>query len=181
MSWATRAVFVLALFAALVFTGVASADISGTAKGIELPQGDGIYTLQGTWTDSDTGTNGTYTGTLHNSGDYTTCVPPAFGCQPWTPPEFQHCNVPSGTITFRARGAESVVINIVPMFPISFLNSSFICLDLNDPSLHHVEWLLQSFTAPVLGFISGTSTEAGTSGVFLDEFSDFSLRGIPFP
>src|SRR5438034_1513165 len=64
MSWTRRVALVLALLGALVFAGVASANISGTAKGIELPQGDGIYTLQGTWTDSVTGTHGTYTGTL---------------------------------------------------------------------------------------------------------------------
>ena len=48
MSWTRLITLVVALLGALVFAGVASASIAGTGKGIELPQGDGIYTLQGT-------------------------------------------------------------------------------------------------------------------------------------
>src|SRR4051812_28293359 len=117
MSWTTRVALLVAFLGALVFAGVASASITiaGTGKGIERPQGDGIYTLQGTWTDSVTGTNGTYTGTLNNQGDYTTCLPIFAGCTPNTPPGLQHCNVVHGEIIFRAHG-ESVTFFISSPF-----------------------------------------------------------------
>src|SRR5205823_10209569 len=59
MSWTRLITLVVALLGALVFAGVASASItiSGTGKGIERPQGDGLYALEGTWTDSASGTN----------------------------------------------------------------------------------------------------------------------------
>ena len=183
MSWTRRVALVLALLGALVFAGVASANISGTAKGIELPQGDGIYTLQGTWTDSASGTNGTYTGTLNNSGDYTTCVVP-FPCA-LAPPELQHCNGVNGTMTFRAPG-ESFTLAWGPIEFFSMQYVSFICLDPNDSSVHNVQFAFENFgPAPftegfpetinfALGSLSGTSAEAGASGLFLDRF-DFSV------
>jgi hypothetical protein len=172
MSWTRLIAFVVALLGALVFTGAASA-ITGTAKGIELPQGDGTYTLQGTWTDSVTGTNGTYTGTLNNQGDYTTCLPIFAGCTPNTPPAFQHCNLVHGEITFRAQG-NSFTFFISSLSQMSFPPS--ICLDPNDPSAHIVDLPLVAFEPlPTRGHMSGISVEAGQSGVFLDTFSSFTL------
>lgn len=169
MSWTTRVALVVALLGALVFAGVASAS-TGTAKGIELPQGDGIYTLQGTWTDSTTGTHGTYRGTLNNLGDYTTCLPQPFGCTPSTPPELQHCNVVFGGITFSAPG-ESFAFAIAAHPPNSFLFVSSVCLDPNDPAVHNVSLILLNPVTFASGSLTGTSTEAGASGVFLDQFN----------
>jgi hypothetical protein len=176
MSCVKRVAVAVALVAALVFAGVASA-VTGTAKGIELPQGDGIYALQGTWTDSVSGINGTYTGTLVNRGDYTTCLPIYAGCQPYTPPELRHCNTVHGEITFKAQG-ESVTFFISSLSFMSFPPS--VCLDPNDPSAHNVNLALVEFE-PVftLGHMRGTSVEAGQSGAFLDTFSSFTL-GVDF-
>jgi hypothetical protein len=184
MSWTRRVALVVALLGALVFAGVASASITiaGTGKGIELPQGDGIYTLQGTWTDSASGTNGTYTGTLNNSGDYTTCIV-VVGCTAF--PELQLCNVVSGTMTFRAPG-ESFTLAVIAIGPFSLQFASFICLDPNDSSVHSVHFGFVNFGPPpftegfpgtidfALGSLSGTSAAAGASGLFLDRF-DFSV------
>ena len=185
MSWTTRFALLVALLGALVFAGVASASIttiSGTGKGIERPQGDGIYTLQGTWTDSATGTNGTYAGTLNNSGDYTTCLL-FVGCTPSTPPQFRLCNVVSGTITFRAPG-KSFTVRFIPTSLFTLEYASFICLDPNDPSVHKVQFVLFNIGPPpftegfgtvdvAFGLLRGTSAEAGASGLFRDAF-DFA-------
>jgi hypothetical protein len=170
MSWTRLVTLVVALLGALVFTSAASAiTIAGTGKGIELPQGDGIYTLQGTWTDSTTGTHGTYTGTLNNSGDYTTCVLPV-NCAAF--PSAQHCNIVNGEITFSAQGESFpvfIVVRLFSMFPVSA-----VCLDPNDPSVHTVFLLLSNPGTLAIGSLSGTSTEAGASGVLLDQF-DFGV------
>jgi hypothetical protein len=109
MSWTTRVALVGALLWALVFAGVASASTAGPGKGIELPQGDGIYTLQGTWTNSATGTHGAYTGTLNNSGDYRICVTP-LPCS-LTPPELQHCNCQHRRDHLQRAGGELPVLH----------------------------------------------------------------------
>jgi hypothetical protein len=129
MSWITRVALVVALLGALVFAGVASAS-TGTAKGIELPQGAAF-------------------------------------------PQAQHCNIVTGEITFSAPG-ESFPVFIVVRLPSSMFPVSSVCLDPNDLSVHTVFLNLLNFEALAIGSISGTSTEAGASGVFLDQFN-FSL------
>ena len=107
------------------------------------------------------------------------------GCATPPPPAIQHCNVVSGTMTFRAPG-KSFTLVWAPIEQFSMRYVSFICLDPNDPSVHHVQFAFENFGPPPFtegfpgtinfaqGSLSGTSAEAGASGLFLDRF-DFSV------
>ena len=64
-----------------------------------------------------------------------------------------------------------ITVAIIIHAPTSMMHVTTICLDPNDPSVHNLNLVLEGHEPPSIGEIVGTSTQAGKSGLFLDEFS----------
>jgi hypothetical protein len=155
-----------ALIAAVAASGAsAEASLGGSAAGVTIPAGGGVYRIVGTFAGlGSSAVGGRYQGTLYNSGDYMSCLGGSIlGClyDPTTGTFYGNCNLVSGSLTLYT--PEGSVTLLIGADPSTFFRSS-ICQRPGDPGTHDV--FLRLFNASPPSFSTGFGDVADAIGTF---------------